>query len=179
MRKMIVALMVCAVAVSGVAVSAVKLPALAQEWQGEYTWVGTPEEKALIEKTVEEGAQQVNRLIRSIARGRLTKSTKPVEKITFAVATNVVTMTRGDGETPVSSVADGSKVEWKRKDGDKFIVTQTLEKNTLTQTFTDSDDSTRVSRYVFAEDGKSFELHVTINSSSLKTPLNYAITYRK
>ena len=177
---MIVALMMC-VAVSG----------FAQDWQGEYTWVGTPEEKELIEKTVEEGAQQVNRLIRSIARGRLVKSTKPVEKIKFTVepprpsgtppreGNLTVTMTRSDGETPVSSVADGSKVEWKRKDGDKLIVTQTLEKNVLTQTFTDSDDSTRISKYVFAEDGKSFELQVTINSSSLKTPLNYAITYRK
>ena len=155
------------------------LSAMAQEWLGEYTWVNTPEEKALIEKTVEEGAQQVNRLIRSIARGRLVESTKPVETLTFSMTTNVVTMIRGDGETPVSSLADGSKVEWKRKNGKKFTVTQTLEGNVLTQTFTDSDDSMRVSKYTFAEDGKSLELQITINSSSLKTPLLYTLTYTK
>ena len=168
MKKMMIVLMMC-VAVCG----------FAQNWQGEYAWVDTPEEKALIEKTVEEGAQQVGRLVRSIARGRLTKSTKPVEKITFTVKDNVVTMTRSDGETPVSSVADGSKVEWKRKDGEKFTMTQTLEGNILTQTFTDSEGNVRISKYTFAEDGESLELEITINSSSLKTPLNYTLTYRK
>ena len=154
------------------------LSVMAQEWQGEYAWVDTPEEKATIEKTVEEGAQQVGRAIRFVARKRLTESTKPFMKLTFAVKDNVVTMTRDD-DTPIASVADGSTLEWKRKDGAKFAVTQTLEGNTLTQTFTDSEKNTRINKHIFAEDGQSLELQITINSSSLKIPLNYTITYHK
>ena len=152
--------------------------AFAQTWTGEYQWTATDAEKAVIEKAVEDGAQQVGMLVRSVARGRLKESTKPFQKLTFAKTNETVTVVRDD-DTPISGVADGTKIEWTRKDKKKFAVQQTLVENVLTQTFTDPDGNTRVNRHVFAEDGKTMSLEITLNSSSLKTPLKYALSYKR
>ena len=152
--------------------------AFAQTWLGDYQWTATDAEKAVVDKTVEDGAQQVNFAIRSIARGRLKESTKPIQKLSFAMAEQILTETR-ENENPFTGPTDGSKIEWKRKDKKNFTVQQTLEDNILTQTFTDTDGSSRVNKYTFAEDGKTMSLEITHNSSSLKTPLKYTLTYAK
>ena len=152
--------------------------AMAQTWLGEYQWVATDEEKAVIEKAVEDGAQQVGRLIRSVARGRLKETTKPFQTLSFAMTDKTMTMVR-DNDTPIVWLVDGSDIEWKRKDGKVFKVTQTLEKDVFTQTFTDSEGNTRVSRHTFDEKEKKLTLGIVINSSSLKTPLTYELTYVK
>jgi len=152
--------------------------AFAQTWLGDYQWTATDAEKAAIEKAVEEGARQVNFALRSIARGRLRESTKPFQKITFAMDGHTLSMTRDD-DTPVTGATDGSKIEWKRKDGKKFTVEQTLADNVLTQTFTDPDGNTRVNKHTFDEDAKTMSLEITLNSSSLKTPLTYTLAYAR
>jgi len=152
---------------------------MAQTWLGEYQWVATDKEKAVIEKAVEDGAQQVGLLLRSVARGRLRDSTKPFQKLSFAMNENkTMTMTRDD-DTPIVGATDNTKIEWKRKDGKVFKVTQTLEGNTFTQTFTDADDNTRVNKHVFNEEGNRLTLTITLNSSSFKTPVTYALTYER
>ena len=144
---------------------------------GTYAWTATPEEKAAIEAAVEEGARQVNRLIRSVARGRLRESTAPFKKLAFSQSDGTVMMKRDD-DTPITGAVDGEPFEWKRKDGKVFTVAQTLSTNVLTQTFTDSDKNTRVNQHIFADDG-TLSLVITLKSSSLETPISYRLAYTK
>ena len=144
---------------------------------GKYVWTATSEEKAAIEAAVEDGARQVNRLIRSVARGRLRESTAPFQRLSFSRADGAVTMKRDD-DTPISGAVDGTAFEWKRKDGKVFTVAQTLSTNVLTQTFTDSDKNARVNQYIFADDS-ALTLVITRKSSSLESPVSYRLTYTK
>jgi len=162
----------------GLVVTMVATVAMAQTWLGEYQWVATDEEKAVVEKAVEEGAQQVGRLIRSVARGRLKETTKPFQTLSFAMEDGTMTMVRDD-DSPIVGLMDGNDIEWKRKDGKTFTVTQILEKDVFMQTFTDSEGNTRVNTHTFDEDGKTLTLAIVIKSSSLKTPLTYELTYAK
>ena len=152
--------------------------AIAQSWLGNYQWSATDAEKVTVEKAVEDGAQQVGFLVRSIARGRLKETTKPFQKLSFAMSDQTLTMVRDD-DTPITGTTDGSKIEWKRKDGKTFTVQQTLAENVLTQTFTDPEGNTRVNKHTFNETAQTMSLDITINSSSLKTPLKYTLTYTK
>ena len=151
---------------------------MAQSWLGEYQWVATDEEKAAVEKVIEDGAQQVGRLVRSIARGRLKETTKPFQKLSFNMKDGTMTMIRDD-DTPIVGAVDGAKFDWKRKDGKVFTVTQTLEGDVFIQTFTDSEGNTRTNTHTFSEDGKAMTLAITIESSNFKTPLTYELTYGK
>ena len=152
--------------------------AFAQNWLGEFQWTATDAEKAVIEKAVEDGAKQVGMLVRSVARGRLKETTKPFQKLSFAMAEKTLTMTRDD-DAPIVGATDGSKIEWTRKDKKKFTVEQTIVENVLTQTFTDPEGNKRVNKHTFGEDGKTMSLEITINSSSLKEPVKYTLTYKK
>jgi len=152
--------------------------AMGQSWLGEYQWVATDEEKAAVEKVIEDGAQQVGRLVRSIARGRLKETTKPFQKLSFNMKDETMTMVR-DYDTPIIGKVNGATFDWKRKDGKVFTVTQTLEGTVFTQTFTDSEGNTRTNKHTFSDDGKTLTLAITIESSNFKTPLTYELTYTK
>jgi len=145
---------------------------------GSFRWIGTPEETNRISKAVESGAQQMSRLVRMIARNRLTESTRPFQVITFTRNGEQMTAVRDD-DNPIVTPLNGKPVEWTRKDGKTFRVSQIAAATAITQIFTDDEDNSRQNIFSLSPDGQSLTLTVTLQSSSFTVPINYSLTYKR
>ena len=145
---------------------------------GTFRWLGTPEETNRVSEAVERGAVQMSRLTRMIARNRLTESTRPFQLITFTRKGEQLTAVRDD-DNPIVTPLNGKPVEWTRKDGKKFRVSQIAAVNAITQIFIDDVDNSRQNIFSLTPDGQSLTLTVTLQSSSLRVPVNYSLIYKR
>jgi hypothetical protein len=125
-----------------------------------------------IEKTVGE----VSFFIRSMARGRLTKTNKPYQRVILALSTSQVSIVT-DVRAPIVTQPDGTPVKWTREDGEIFDVSTVWDGQALRQTF-QAEDGQRVNEYRPASDG-GMVLQATISSKRLATPLQYRLVYTR
>lgn len=125
-----------------------------------------------IEKTVAE----LSFLIRPIARGRLTKTNKPYQRVILALSTSQVSIIT-DVRAPIVTQPDGTPVKWTREDGEVFDVSTVWDGQVLRQTF-QAEDGQRVNEYRLASDG-GVVLQATISGKRLASPLQYRLVYTR
>ena len=150
----------------------------AADLAGSFTWVGTAEERAAVEKAVALSADSANMLIRPVVRKKLTASTHPYTNITLSVSNDSVRFNRDFSNRPINGNLAAPPLAWERDDGKVFQVSYTREGDTLRQTFTDAD-GTRVNVFAVTPDGAQLTMSVTIMAGVLKTPVSYTLSYRK
>lgn len=144
---------------------------------GTYTWCESEREKQVIAQAVEAGVAQIGCLLRSIARSRLTTSTKPFKTLTFTeVSGGCMQMVR-DADNPIVTPTNGVAVAWTRNDGKVFQVQQFWAGTALIQIYSDEDMNVRENAYTLAPDGTTLTIAVTIKSTRFKTPIRYALNY--
>jgi len=127
-----------------------------------------------IERAIDRSIQDMNALIRGIARRRLAEYTPVVRNVRLAVHGDVIAVSL-DGRT-VRGNADGSEREVTTPTGDEALLTSRLQGARLTQSFV-FDQGTR--RHVFTRrpDGK-LVLQVSMGSEQLPAPVSYAMRFR-
>lgn len=145
------------------------------EIDGHYVYM--PERSASVSDAVEKTVQEVNFVIRPIARSRLNKTNRPYQNITLATAPDTFSITT-DKRAPIVMPADGKPVKWKREDGETMDVSMQWQGAALQETFA-ADDGKRVNLYELSPDGRELRMRVTVSSKRLPRPLVYTLVYQR
>lgn len=148
-----------------------------RRFAGTYQFVGGDAQRQALTEAIEATVQQLNALIRGIARRRITEANLIREQITIAVDGDKITTTFGPGRT-VTGVLGGPNVPWTGEDGKPVSLVFSMVKGRLVQAYTSSDGGRR-SVFTLDEVGDRMTLSVTISSDRLPNPLKYALTYRR
>ncbi len=148
-----------------------------QRFAGTFRYAGGEAQKQGIAAAIDVTVNELNALIRGIARKRLAEGSPVRETISIAVDGDKVSMTFGPGRS-VTGRIDGPAVAWTSDTGKPVKVSLSMVKGRLVQTFV-ADDGGRRSVFTLDESGDRMTLSVTITSERLPVPLKYALTYRR
>lgn len=172
MRRQRIAPLFCALALA----LAAALPASAQQASLKGTWRYDASASDNVAQAINTAVQRMNFVTRPIARGRLTRTNQPYQRVTVDFTSSQVTVTT-DGRDPIVSPANGTPIKWTREDKEVLDVSTEWENGVLEQTFK-AEDGQRVNRYSVGADGK-MTMEVTITSPRLPRPLTYKLVYNR
>lgn len=172
MRRQRIAPLFCALALA----LAAALPASAQQASLKGTWRYDASASDNVAQAINTAVQRMNFVTRPIARGRLTRTNQPYQRVTVDFSSSQVTVTT-DGRDPIVSPANGTPIKWTREDKEVLDVSTEWENGVLEQTFK-AEDGQRVNRYSVGADGK-MTMEVTITSPRLPRPLVYKLVYNR
>lgn len=172
MRRQRIAPLFCALALA----LAAALPASAQQASLKGTWRYDASASDNVAQAINTAVQRMNFVTRPIARGRLTRTNQPYQRVTVDFTSSQVTVTT-DGRDPIVSPANGTPIKWTREDKEVLDVSTEWENGVLEQTFK-AEDGQRVNRYSVGADGK-MTMEVTITSPRLPRPLVYKLVYNR
>jgi hypothetical protein len=143
--------------------------------QGTYTYDASASDN--VKAAIDAAVAKMNFVTRPIARGRLTKTNQPYQKLEIAFTPSQVTVIT-DSRAPIVTPANGSPIKWTREDGEKFDVSTTWSDGKLVETFK-AEDGQRVNTFSLSPDGNVLSMHVTVTSPKLSAPLTYTLRYRR
>ena len=166
-----VALFVLAVIAFPISTAQAQTPAL----EGDYRYLEA--ESDAIGEAIEAAIARMNFITRPIARGRLTRTNEPYQRVSIRLGTDEVTVTMDDRE-PIVARPDGNPMKWTREDGEVLDLTTRWVNGALEQTFV-AEDGQRANRFVLSPGGDRMELHVTVTSPRLAQPLTYVLRYAR
>lgn len=172
-RSAIVPLALFALAVGGFPISGAQAQTPALE--GDYLYLEA--ESDPIRDAIEQAVSGMNFITRPIARGRLTRTNEPYQRVSIRIGSDDVTVTTDD-RAPIVARPDGNPMKWTREDGEVLDLTTRWVDGALEQTFV-AEDGQRVNRFVLGPDGDRLELHVTVTSPRLAQPLTYVLRYQR
>jgi hypothetical protein len=129
-----------------------------------------------IKVAIEEGAAQVNFLVRPIARSRLKKTNPNVTRVAISRSGDDITIQLGTSK-PSTARPGGPTVKWSRDD-EEFDLVLNWEGTTLGQSFA-APDGKRINRYTLSADGKTLSVDVTVISDRLKNPVKYSLVFTR
>lgn len=141
---------------------------------GTYKYV--PGQSSDVSKAIDKAVEKMNFIKRPIARGRLTKTNIPYQRVRVDLSGSEVEITF-DERKPIRLPLDGQSIKWTREDGETFDVSATLDHDKLTQTYK-AKDGARVNAFSLDPDG-SLHLRVEVSSPQLPEKLEYALVYRR
>jgi hypothetical protein len=172
MRRQRIAPLFCALALA----LAAALPASAQQASLKGTWRYDASASDNVAQAINTAVQRMNFVTRPIARGRLTRTNQPYQRVTVDFSSSQVTVTT-DGRDPIVSPANGTPIKWTREDKEVLDVSTEWENGVLEQTFK-AEDGQRVNRYSVDAQGRMV-MEVTITSPRLPRPLTYKLIYNR
>jgi hypothetical protein len=158
-----------------VALAAV-LPASAQQASLKGTWRYDAQASDNVATAINTAVQRMNFVTRPIARGRLTRTNQPYQRVTVDFTSSQVTVST-DNRSPIVSPSNGTPIKWTREDKEVLDVSTEWENGVLEQTFK-AEDGQRVNRYSVNAEGKMV-MEVTITSPRLPRPLVYKLIYNR
>lgn len=145
---------------------------LAAQTAGTWHLIAEPNLTEIIEKAT----QPMNFLIRPIARGRLKKTNGAYQQIQIARTPTEITI-RYDQREPQHMPVDGQAVNWKREDGETFLISARTQQDDLVQTYK-AEDGERTNLFHFDPRTRTLNLLVTVKSRKLPNPLTYTLSYK-
>jgi hypothetical protein len=155
---------------------AAALPASAQQASLKGTWRYDAQASDNVATAINTAVQRMNFVTRPIARGRLTRTNQPYQRVTVDFTSSQVTVST-DNRSPIVSPSNGTPIKWTREDKEVLDVSTEWENGVLEQTFK-AEDGQRVNRYSVNADGKMI-MEVTITSPRLPRPLVYKLVYNR
>ena len=147
----------------------------AQETSMKGTWRYNAQASDNVAQAINAAVARMNFVTRPIARGRLTRTNQPYQRVTIDFTTQQVSVTT-DQRPAITSPANGTPIKWTREDKEVLDVSTEWENGRLEQTFK-AEDGQRVN--VFSVDGDTLTMNVTITSPRLAAPLRYKLVYNR
>jgi hypothetical protein len=144
---------------------------------GKYRYAGGQKQRERFERDVEDVVSQLNLLIRSIARKKISESQAPAGHVEIEHAQGMVVVRR-DGAPEIRGRADGKPFVWKNRYGDELDVRIALTANVLSLRFRDSQSDTTTT-YTADDDGQRMVMRTNITDPRLPAPLRFRFAYKR
>jgi hypothetical protein len=150
-----------------------------ERYAGSYRYIGGEAEIQALDRAIDEVVDQMNFLIRGIARRRLRAPNLPSKTVRVVVAQGQIRIER-PGQPEVSAPADGTPITWRHPiDGDVFQVSHGLDaKGVLYQRFEGKQSISR-NRFVLSHEEERLTIHTTITANRLPAPLRFEMSYER
>jgi hypothetical protein len=159
------------------AAALVPAAAKAQESSMRGTWTLNRQASDDVTAAINRAVQRMNFITRPIARGRLTRTNAPYQRVQVDYNQEHVTL-RFDERAPMTTPSNGTPIQWRREDGEMFALSTEWENGRLEQTFK-ADDGQRVNVFSVSEDGRTLSMEVTVSSPRLPAPVRYKLVYNR
>ncbi len=150
-----------------------------QPFIGTYTYAGGDAQIKALDQAIDEVVDQMNFLIRGIARRRLRTPNLPSKEVSVFVENGQIRIER-PGQPEVSAPEDGRPITWRHpRDGDVFQVSHGIDdQGVLYQRF-EGERSVSLNRFVLSEDQERLTIHTVITADRLPAPLRFKMTYER
>jgi len=148
------------------------VPLAAQAPVGTWTLASAPDITAAIEK----GTEAMNFIKRPIARSRLKKTNAAYQRIKIERAGTEYVVTY-DQRAPQHMPADGRGVNWKREDGESFLISMRVDREDMIQDYK-AEDGERINVFHVDPATRTLTMAVTIKSQKLPGPITYTVAYK-
>lgn len=149
----------------------------ARLYAGTYVFVGGEKQKQRVTQAIEDVVQQLNVLIRPIARDRLGPPNAIPHRIHVSANEDFTTITldqrtiraQVNGKQPVNATdVYGKPVQFWHKLQQGHLIEHAVGKG-----------GTKKNVFILSEDGKKLIIDVTMDSKQLPAPIKYRLTYRR
>jgi hypothetical protein len=130
-----------------------------------------------VARAIDDAVAPMNFITKRIARSRLQSTNQPPQRLRIAYTASEVDIA-ADADDPIRTPADGTPVEWTRKDNERFTVVTRWESMALKRTFR-AKDGERSNTYTLAGDRSKLTVTVVVTSASLPKPLTYRLVYQR
>lgn len=168
--------MLCAIQVVIPAISTAEQSAL-DALAGNFVYAGGQTERSSREKAVDSIVNEMNALIRALARRRLLEVTQPWPRLSFKVSGPTLSITRSD-KIPSTVELGGGSVAFTNKWGDQVNVRRRFSKGTIIEVIGDGN-SGQTNTYRLTPDGKRLRVRCTIKSPRLPGDIIFGLTYKR
>lgn len=150
-----------------------------ERYAGNYVYVGGDAEIEELDRAIDAVVEQMNFLIRGIARRRLRAPNLPSKTVSIVLEKRQIRIDR-PGQPEVSAPADGTSITWRHPtDGDIFQVRHGIDgEGVLYQRF-EGEQSVSRNRFVLSQDEKHLTIHTTITANRLPAPLSFEMSYER
>lgn len=161
------------------ALSAAAIPSLgsAQEASMRGTFTLNRQASDNVATAINTAVARMNFVTRPIARGRLTRTNQPYQRVVIDFNQSQVTI-QFENRAAIVSPGNGTPVRWRREDGEMLNVSTEWENSQLEQTFA-AEDGQRVNTYSISADGNTLTMNVRITSPRLPQPLTYKLVFNR
>lgn len=139
------------------------------------TYALVPEQSSDVSRAIGQAVEKMGFIKRPIARGRLSKTNVPYQRIRIEVTGTEIAIAF-DGREPIRMPMNGQLIRWTREDGEIFDVSARFDGDKLIQTYK-AEDGSRVNSYSKDASG-ALHLDVEVSSPQLPQPLKYQLVYR-
>ncbi len=151
--------------------------AVVEKFVGTWKHVGGADEQRAADAAVIEATEEMNGLIRGIARGKLEDTVHIDTSITFSVKSGVVTIARSERTQPFAAPADGTRFATTTDAGDDAQASLRIEGNTMiTKVETDKGGGERT--YAIGADGR-LEISARTFSPRLPNDVVFSMHYAR
>lgn len=144
---------------------------------GRYAYTGDDAQKQARLDAIEATVQQMPKLFRAFARGRIDKSTTPAERYDLEVADGQIRIGR-DGGQGRQTVLGGDGVVVEGDEGADLTVTRVVEGDCIRHR-AEQHNGYGTDLFCLSQDDKTLTVTVTIGSDQLPAPITYELTYRR
>jgi hypothetical protein len=150
-----------------------------QRFAGTYRYVGGEAEIRALDAAIDGVVEQMNFLIRGIARRRLRAPNLPSKEVSVFIEKGEIRIER-PGQPDVSAPADGTPITWRHpSDGDVFRVSHGIDKTGVLYQRFEGERSVSVNHFVLSADGTRLTIQTVITSDHLPAPLRFKMTYER
>lgn len=168
----------CLVAVPLVAQKAKPAPAAAQkaqvDWDGEWSLLAAKSDN--LEQRIDEHVKDMNFALRLFWKKKLQNACKAYDHLDILMGDSF-SVALGK-ERPVDTPADGTVVDWKNRDDDRFKASLTQDGPTLIQTL-QGDGYTLQYVYSMRPDGRTLAMEVTYTHPKLANAFSYKLVFKR
>ncbi len=148
-----------------------------ERYGGSYAYAGDDAQKQARLDAIEATVQQMPKLFRAFARGRIDKSTTPAERYEIEVADGQIRIGRNGGQGQ-QTVLDGDGVVVEGDEGADLTVTRVIEGDCIRHR-AEQHNGYGTDLFCLSPDGTTLTVTVTIGSDQLPAPITYELTYRR
>jgi hypothetical protein len=152
-------------------------PAL-DRFVGVYRFVGGPKEVREVERAIDDAVDELNVLIRGIARRRLEEPNLPTDELRISVDGDSITIARS-GQPEISAPTTGRVVTWENPDnGNELRVAHVVVKDGRLEQRLIGDRGVSKNVFALARDGR-LTVQTTIDADKLPSTIRFSTTYAR
>jgi hypothetical protein len=153
-------------------------PAL-RRFAGTYGYVGGETEIKALDRAIDQVVDQMNFLIRGIARRRLRAPNLPSKQVSVFLEKGQIRIDR-PGQPEVSAPADGKSITWRHPtDGDVFQVSHGIDDGGVLYQRFEGERSVSRNRFILGKEEKRLTIHTVITADRLPAALRFKMTYER